>query len=315
MMRAARLTTPFLLLAVVVTLLKAPSPSAAAEPIFGFNDTAETFAARAKAAKRAGSTVARIPVSWEVAEPLPGQFNWAWLDTAVAAVRERGIRPLFVLSAAPSWAAPNCNRTVTPTCAVGEGFEDYYVRVALHLLQRYRGSQIQSWNEPNIAAFGSIAPQRVAQLTNALYRVAPKKVIGPGSSPGAPDFMRYTALAYKRINPHVPMAFNCYPLTESGPGSLQIYWRRARALAHGRPIWVTEIGFPVSTYGESGQAELSAHAYRFLARHKARAIIFHRLQDPLTAHDDWEASLGLLRTDGAPKPAFHALRRAVFKHR
>ena len=127
----------------------------------------------------------------------------------MTALGTQGIRPLFVLSAAPLCAAPNGNRIVTPTCAVGEGFETYYVRVALHLLQRYRGSQIQAWNEPNIGAFGAIAPERVAELTNALYKVAPKKVIGPGASPGAPDFMRYTRLAYKRINPHVPMAFEC----------------------------------------------------------------------------------------------------------
>ncbi len=90
-----------------------------------------------------------------------------------------------MLSAAPRWAAPDCNRAVTPTCAVGEGYEAYYVRVALQLLQRYRGSQIQAWNEPNIAAFGWIPPERVAQLTHLLYEVAPKKVIGPGASPGS----------------------------------------------------------------------------------------------------------------------------------
>ena len=309
MMARAR-TWTISLLAVAVSLLAAPSSEA--RTIFGFNDTAETFAAKAKAAKRAGSTIARIPVSWEVTEPRAGQFHWSRLDSAVAAVRSRGIRPLFVLSAAPQWAAPDCDRDVTPGCAVGEGFESYYVRLGLHLLQRYRGSQIQAWNEPNISAFGWIPAERIADLTNLLYRVAPKKVIGPAASPGSPDFMRYTALAYRRINRHVPMAFNCYPLAREGAGSLRTYWRRARSLADGRAIWVTEIGFPVSTYGERGQARRSARAYRFLRRHHARAVIFHRLQDPLTAHDAWEASLGLLRADGAPKPAFHALRRAVF---
>jgi hypothetical protein len=315
MIGTARTTMLCVLLALVAGLLATPSAGAATAPMFGFNDTAETFAARAEAAKRAGATLARIPVSWEFAEPRPGEFNWTWLDGAVAAVRARGIRPLFVLSAAPRWAAPDCDRAVTPTCGVGEGFDAYYVRIALERLQRYRGSQIQSWNEPNIAAFGWIPPERVAELTNELYRVAPKKVIGPGASPGSPDFMRYTRLAYRRINRHVPMAFNCYPLARSGPGSLRTYWRRATALADGRPIWVTEIGFPVSTYGEGGQARQSARAYRFLARHQARAIIFHRLQDPVAAHDAWEGTLGLLRADGAPKPAFHALRRAVVSDR
>jgi hypothetical protein len=315
MFGAARKTTLLTLLAVVAGLLCISRADAASGPIFGFNDTAQTFAAHAKAAKRAGSNIARIPVSWEVAEPQPGHFNWAWLDGAVEALRARGIRPLFVLSAAPRWAAPDCDRTVTATCGPGEGYEDYYVRIALQLLQRYPGGQIQSWNEPNISAFGWLAPERVAELTNLLYRVAPKKVIGPGASPGAPDFMRYTAAAYEDINRHVPMAFNCYPLARSGDGSLRTYWHRARSLADGRAIWVTEIGFPVSTYGEGGQARESAYAYRYLDDHHARAIIFHRLQDPVTAHDAWEGSLGLLSVDGAPKPAFGALRRAVLSDR
>jgi hypothetical protein len=310
-MRDVIRTSTLSLLAIMVCL--PASQAAQARPIFGFNDTPETFAARAKAVKHARATMARIPVSWERAEPRPGKYDWSWLDGAVSALRSRGIRPLFVLSAAPTWAAPGCNRSVTATCAVGEGYEANYVRLALQLLNRYRGSQVQSWNEPNIPAFGALPPQRVGELTEMLYQVAPRKVIGPAASPGPPDAAQYTAVAYDQVSRRVPMAFNFYPDSVYGHGarSLSRDWRRARALAGRRHVWVTEIGFPAIVFGEAGQARNTARAYRLLARRGADAIIVHCLQDPVGADNEWLATLGLLRADGRRKPAYRALRRAA----
>ncbi len=304
-------TRTLMLLAALVALLAAASASA--KPIFGFNDTAETFAARADAARGAGATIARIPVSWEFAEPQPGEFNFAWLDPAVGALRARGIRPLFVLSAAPAWASPECNRSVTQTCGVGKGFEGAYAGIALELLQRYRGAQVQSWNEPNLVGFGAITPRRVAELTNVLYSVAPRKVIGPVASPGEPTYLRYTSRAYRHINRHVPLAINLYPRSVFRARRLDDDWRRVQAIAGKRPIWVTEIGFSAYEFGEAGQARHSASAYRYLADNGARAVIFHCLQEPANVENDWLRTLGLLRADGERKPAYHALRRAAAK--
>jgi hypothetical protein len=301
--------------ALVAGLLFVPGADASRGPIFGFNDTPETFTARADAAKNAGAKMARIAVSWEVAEPRPGHYDFSWLDPAVTAVGSRGIRPLFVLNAAPKWAAPQCDRTVTPSCAVGEGFEDAYVRMALELLQRYRGSQVQAWNEPNLLGAGGISAERVAELTNALAAVAPRKVVGPAASPGKPDYLGYTARAYRRIDRRVPLAINVYPRSVFRAQHLDEDWRRAERIAGDRPIWVTEIGFSTWEFGAGGQARESVAAYRFLAEHGARAIIFHCLQDPEETDNDWLNTLGLLSVDGQPKPAFRALRRVVSSFR
>ncbi len=296
-------------LALAAGLLAAPG--AAADPIFGFNDTAQTFTTRAAAVKHAGASIARIPVSWEVVEPHPGSFEWSWLDAAVEALRRRGIRPLFVLSAAPGWAAPECNRWLTATCAVGAGYEGAFVNVAVKLLQRYRGSQVQAWNEPNIAAFGAIPPERIAELTNLLHQAAPRKVIGPVASPGDGNYLGYTKVAYGLINRKVPMALNLYPRSIFRARRLDQDWRRARAIAGKRQIWVTEIGFSTLEFGERGQARRAARAFRFLDRHGARAVIFHCLQDTPHPESEWLSTLGLLRPDGRRKPAYQALRRAV----
>jgi hypothetical protein len=88
-------------------------------------------------------------------------------------------------------------------------------------------------------------------------------------------------------------------------------WRDVHEIAGRRQIWVTEIGFASSEFGQRGQASKAVLAYRFLDDHGAHAIIFHRLLDVRVAGSPWLSSLGLLDPDGTPKPAFHALRRAV----
>jgi hypothetical protein len=198
-----------------------------------------------------------------------------------------------------------------PTCGPGRGHEDDYQRLALALLQRYPGSKVQAWNEPNIPLFGNLRPKRAAELTNALYEVAPDAVIGPGASPGGGGNLPYTRRLYRKVNRHVPLAVNFYPRSVISLRGLGDDWPEVREIAGKRQVWVTEIGFSSSEFGRRGQARLATDAYRFLARRGARAIIFHRLLDVHVEDSRWLSSLGLLDAEGRPKPAYRALRRAV----
>lgn len=287
-------------------------PAAGAAPIFGFNDSAESFEAHAGQASSAGATIARLPVSWELTQPAPGPFDWSEIDPAVQALKAQGIRVLFVISATPAWAAGDCEPDdEIVTCGVGEGHEDDYQRLVIALLQRYPGSKVQAWNEPNIGLFGALTPKRAAELTNDLYEVAPHKVVGPAASPGDAAHLPYTRHMYRHINPHVPLAVNFYPRSVVSVRGLQDDWPDVREIAGPRPVWVTEIGFSSSEYGTDGQASRAAAAYDFLTRKGAHAIIFHRLLDVPVAGSPWLSSLGMLTADGIRKPAYKALRRAV----
>jgi hypothetical protein len=300
------------IVAMVLAAAAFAAPVAAASPLFGFNDSAESFEQHAGRAAEAGAGIARLPVSWELTEPERGQYDWSEIDPAVNALEARGIRVLFVLSAAPAWAAGGCvSDAPTSTCGVGRGHEADYQRLALALLARYPGSKIQAWNEPNIDLFGTLHPKRAAQLTNALYAVAPGRIIGPAASPGDAKHLPYTRRMYRHINPHVPVAVNFYPRSVVSARSIGTDWRDVKDIAGSREIWVTEIGFSSSEYGQRGQAAKAVLAYRFLDDHGAHAIIFHRLIDVHVAGSPWLSSLGLLDSDGTPKPAFRALRRAV----
>ena len=282
-------------------------------PLFGFNDTPAAFAHHTAAAHAAGQTVARIPASWSATEPELGRYDWSSLDAAVAAVRSTGGEVLFAISGAPDWAAVDgCHSTPYKSCAVTPERDADFVGFAERLLERYPGALVQSWNEPNIELFGDLSAARVASLTNQLVAALPGRVVGPSPSPADDHTFNYLSQSYRQIDSSVPLAVNLYPRSLVSTRGLRPDWRNTRAIARrdDRPIWVTEIGYAASEYGARGQAKALSWAYRYLARHEAKAIIVHRLLDP-GGFDDWQSTLGILRVDGSRTPAYRALKRAV----
>lgn len=298
--------------AAVLASLTIDAAEARARVLFGFNDTPETFAREAPMAEAARARVARIAVSWETVERQPGRYDWSQLDAAVGALEAREISQLLAISAAPPWAAPECELLLFMSCGVGAEHLPDYVGFATALLDRYPGSRVQSWNEPNLPQFGDMAPAWTARLTRAADRAAPGRVIGPAAGPAEPRQWNYLENVYRQLPETIPMAVHLYP--RSGffaGGGLEDYWRRAERIAGGRPVWVTEVGFAESEYGADGQARKSVRALVALARAGARAVIVHRLRDEHFAWSAWLSSLGVLAADGAPKPAYEALRRAA----
>lgn len=284
-----------------------------AKPILGFNDTAQTFAARSGPAQQAGAVVARLPVSWAVTEPIPGLYRWESIDAAVAGLRDHGVVPVFALIAAPEWASGACRAQDGYTCGPARGNTDDYVRFGARLLERYPGALVQSWNEPNILLFGGMSFDHVARLTNALAAAAPGRVIGPAASPADPNSIRYTRQAYALIDRRIPVAVHLYPRSPLVPDGYRSDWRKARKIAGERPLWVTELGYASSSFGARGQARALARTYQYLARNGADVIVVHSLVDAEIEDSPWLSSMGLLRADGSPKPAYRSLRRVAAK--
>src|SRR4051794_41446330 len=106
-----------LALPIALAALSVAVPGARASMIFGFNDAPQVFAADDGSVERAGARIARVAVSWELAEPRRGEYDWSQTDRAAAALRAQGVRLLFVISAAPAWAAPRaCAPKPPATC-------------------------------------------------------------------------------------------------------------------------------------------------------------------------------------------------------
>jgi uncharacterized protein (TIGR03437 family) len=114
--------------------------------------------------------------AWTALEPLRGVWNFAPLDTWVAAAQANGIPDIILtLGQTPAWASSNPN----DVNYVGAGapappsniqdWNDYITAVA----QRYKGRirYYEIWNEPNDNTYFTGTVAQLAQLTQTAYRI------------------------------------------------------------------------------------------------------------------------------------------------
>jgi hypothetical protein len=127
--------------------------------------------------------------SWTALEPQKGVWNWAPLDTWVAAAAAHGVGDiLLTLGQSPGWASSSPD-TVN---YVGAGapappaniqdWRDYITAVA----QRYKGRirYYEIWNEPNDPTYYTGTVPQLAQLTQEAYQIL--KAADPGNTVVAP---------------------------------------------------------------------------------------------------------------------------------
>ena len=140
-------------------LLDAPKPP----PIFGFNDDWILQSVPAlNLLDRSEVAVARTGLPWSGVETSRGSYNWYGSDPLYNRLQARGIRPLWVLIAAPCYAQPNpgaCadgNDQMHPARAYYDEFADFAVAAA----KRYPDSiGFEVWNEPNYPRYWGGPPE------------------------------------------------------------------------------------------------------------------------------------------------------------
>jgi hypothetical protein len=287
---------------------------------FGFSDSGPGFLKAADEAAQAGSSVARLAVSWtNVLER-----GWKNLDQVVEVLRANGITPLLMVSDAPPWSNPE---------ALVNGV--FYIRPPLHrfdgafaafytaLATRYPDAVFQVWSEPNLEFYGKIPPDRYVQLAEAaaaaVHAVNPHQtVIGAAPSPGDDAWRQYLRAVYSSLDPSIEVGVNLYPRKgrslERAMRRMSKDFHRVKKLARDRPIWVTETGLASIQFGVKRQAKGSAQIYKILSGGNAEAVIFHRLIDPDYGINEWENSLGALTIEEQPKPLYRRLRALRLRH-
>ncbi len=186
------------------------------------------------------------------------------------------------------------------------------------VVSRYRG-RIRCWevsNEPDLAP---VPPPHYAALVKAAYVMAkqadPACFVGAFSTAGINlpfitgglrngvggycDFV--TVHPYQWCHAYNP------ELMLSQLASLEKVL--ADNGAAGRPVWMTEFGWPSQPVGgvsESRQAELLAQLYLTCAAVEKYKMFWYCSGDYPAAPTDQEGYFGLFRGDGRPKPAFYA---------
>lgn len=198
-----------------------------------------------------GSSLARLDLSWKIAQPTPGDFDFSNFDTKMQEVKAAGVGMLAVLGFDTPWLHehPEGLRQIDP--------EDLpkWLKFVEAAVTRY-GSEVvafEVWNEPNYNAFWTGTDEDffllTAETVKTIKRVAPNATVLVGSvilhpiRRGKSFFKRF--LASGAADDADAIAVHAYGMSASIAGRRIVNARKAMD-AHGfqGELWVTETGLP-----------------------------------------------------------------------
>jgi hypothetical protein len=291
-----------------------------------------------------GANVARVTFDWRWAEPSRNRYDFRDYDRIYWNYLSMGVRPLFTVLFAPSWALESgvrCDQYTTDcTYPPGRAYDGEWREILAILARRYPWAVgIEIWNEPNTLWFWAPRPDvrrytdLLKQAYSAIKGVNPAMPVVGGAilnmdatTPGITsltDFARgmYLNGARSRMN---ALSVHPYPV-----GFDQVYFRdslddlRRVRDSYGdaaKPLWVTEFGFTTTgTHQQHNvtprqQADgLVAHWRAMAAMPDIKLVTMYTLMDSRRQANfdpaDPEVGFGVLDRFGNPKPAYCALGR------
>jgi polysaccharide biosynthesis protein PslG len=310
-----------------VPLLAEPGP----HPQFGFNEDWHANVGKLDELAVTGANVARTGLYWEAVD----HSGWGTFDSMYQQMLVRGIRPLWVIQAAPCWAqGNNCKQGSHPSAEHYDEFASFAAQAA----QRYpQALGIEVWNEPNWKVYwgGDPDPQAygrmVAEVAPAVRAANPgMTVVTAGLSPhinsekDAMAYKKFLRRAYATGGPQLADAIGAHPYPnrlygQDFLGNVRTHLFRYQAVMNqngdgATPIWVTETG--ISTTGkeaftEEHQAEGLARIYtQFRRIANVPVVVFHRFVDQPSSAKDNERGYGVLNGGGGRKLAYCAVAAA-----
>jgi polysaccharide biosynthesis protein PslG len=303
-------------------------------PLFGFNEDWVHELARLDQLAGTGANVARTGLYWDAVQPTSSNARaWTLFDGLYQSMLARGIRPLFILYAAPCWAqAGSCRQGAHPSAGHYDELADFAARAA----QRYpQAAGIEVWNEPNYEIYwgGTPDPEAYGEMLKtvvpAIKAANPNMpVITAGLSPHINDdvdamaYETFLRRAYATGGPQLADAIGTHPYpnrryVEDYLGNIRVnLFRYLRVMKdfgeEHKPMWVTETG--VSNDGDEGfspdqQADALAQIYNLMRRidHDIPVVVFHRFIDQPGDPRVKERGYGVVAGNGQPKPAYCAV--------
>ncbi len=216
-----------------------------------------------------GMDWARLVISWNDAEPGPGQFAWAGTDSIVAGVAPTA-RLILQVAYTPAWARPNpTDPAMTPPADPQD-----MARFVAAAAGRYRGrvGAYEIWNEPNlgqywgnrkadaagyVALLRAVRPALRAADPQAVLVTAALALTGNRDDVEAVGQDRYLRDLYRaglaQVADVIGMHLYGYTFAPEAPHAhpAGFYFREGEALHAimeemgdgARPVWVTEMGW------------------------------------------------------------------------
>jgi hypothetical protein len=224
------------------------------------------------AAAGAGATWIRVLISWDRVEPMPGAFDWGYVDHWINGARARGMKVLGVIAYTPDWArAPGSDFTAPPEKPAV--FASFAKKVAKRYSERVSDWEI--WNEPNVPYFFGYIQNRAAPYTALLKAAYPAiKSVQPHSTvvvggmsralgPDAPPVFINQMYALGAKGYFDALAMHPYVTPTGLPADELNGWsdvERVRQIMvdngdADKKIWMTEFGAPTSEPSAGGVSQ------------------------------------------------------------
>jgi len=208
-------------------------------------------------------------VRWDQVQPKKGKYQWAALDSAVAAAERAGASEiLYVLGSTPKWAASRFSGTdlYGPGTASLPKKSSYYLKYAKAVAERYQGriTAYQIWNEANTRSFynggtydGWIKLAALTKKASKTIRAAdPQADIVAASSTVIPTakfqtesfFYRYLRELKRQKAKVDAISVHLYPVNpKHGPdarvASISAVRQVMRKVGINKPLWDTEVNY------------------------------------------------------------------------
>jgi outer membrane protein assembly factor BamB len=279
----------------------------------------------------------RATLRWSDLEPQQGAYRWEQLDALVEGAQTRGLRLLLAVTQAPAWADATGGLPEKP-----EDFGTFMGALANHATGKISAYEI--WREPNVAPSNSTQPadpkdyvELLQAASTAIKHVDPCALVLNGAlrpaasnTPSVTDDLDFyrDMLAYNGGAVRTLYDILAVQLNTSGQPGKGKWPRDDMAQSRGffghvnvvrdemtaadeadKQVWVVQVGY--STAGEhavapeqqaenlTGLLDLSRQGNPWISGFFAR---------DLGAASDQDAGFSLLNPDGAPRPAYTALR-------
>ena len=248
-------------------------------------------------------------------------FNFQYLFNNYDFYLDTGVKPFVELSFLPRWMASDDKTVFTCKCPAcpPKDFQAWRKLVSATvkaLLNRYGADEVRSWhfevwNEPNIFFWSGPKELYFAMLTKAYEAIKAEdpeaQVLGCSTAGIDVDFIKQTMAAGGRFD-----ALTIHPY-RGELNDLQFIQelRDVKKLVGGRPVWITEMGWPSDrVYGRTEREQTSYVARTYLTAVASGAVASVSWYDFRNDGNDPyynEFNFGMVRNDLRPKPAYRAL--------
>ncbi|GAB1646604.1 hypothetical protein [Krasilnikovia sp. MM14-A1259] len=284
------------------------------------------------AMRAAGLTWLRTDLDWRFIEAQRGRWDWPLYDPVVRDAAAAGLHTLGILHTVPAWANGGAGDHAPP--ADPGLLTAYCYRTVRHYLPR-GVSAYEIGNEVNLPAAGRPRPDATAYTRRFLLpcvegvrRAAAETgrgvtvVLGslvPRGGRNAPA--RFLGDVYASGGRGAFDAVALHPYTGTDAPSVSDKLTAVPDALHrvmvshgdgGLRIWATEFGYPTRgrhSVSEQQESDFVAPALTSWYAHPyAGPLFWYCARDSGTSGRDREEHFGLLRADGSPKPAYHAVR-------